>query len=143
VLSTVEVGEEEFVAFTSDQFLRTRPFLFHLTGRDNVREIRKTHVLYSAAVLMQESGDTSFLRKRRAESWRVQLGAATISIRDQLPLHAGNISLEGGWLFEDVVECLNERVFFWPGNGYGPISYFYCIGSNLVARYFAAMPWGF
>jgi hypothetical protein len=46
-----------------------------------------------------------------------------INIRDQQPLYAGNILLDGGWSFEDMIQSLNERVFFWPGTAYGPIEH--------------------
>src|SRR5262249_16622338 len=39
------------------------------------------------------------------------------------PLYAGNVKLEGGWSLQDVIQSLNERVFFWPGSEKGPISF--------------------
>src|SRR5439155_7137821 len=44
-------------------------------------------------------------------------------IRDQWPLYAGNIALEARCSFEDIIQLLNERVFFWPGWHTGPIGY--------------------
>jgi hypothetical protein len=111
------------MGFSDDQFARSRPFVYHLTARSNVGEIRTSHVLHSAASLMQMAADSSFLRKKRTQTVRVQLGTVAIDIRDQQPLYAGNISFHGGWSFEDVVQSLNERVFFWPGSHNGPISY--------------------
>lgn len=42
-------------------------------------------------------------------------------LRDQMPLHPGNMAIDDGLGFADVVEMLNERVFFWPGSEAGPI----------------------
>jgi hypothetical protein len=122
--------------FSDAQFARTRPFLFHLTDRGNLKEIGSSRTLHSAASLMQKAGATSFLRQRRAKSMQVQLAAITISIRDQEPLYAGNISLLGGWSFEDVVQSLNERIFFWPGSHSGLIGH----GQRHFARYLSEKP---
>lgn len=109
--------------FTVPQFAKVRPYLFHLTHRNNVENIRRSRVLHSAASLLRQAGDGSFPGRKRAESVTVQIGSVTINIRDQQPLHAGNISLQSDWSFEDVVRSLNERVFFWPGRDTGPIGY--------------------
>jgi hypothetical protein len=76
------------------------------------------------------------LRKRRLESMQFLLGTATVSVRDQAPLYPGNIRFEGGWSFEDFVQSLNERVFFWPGSLNGPIGY----GQRHFARYASEDP---
>ena len=122
--------------FTNDQFTRTRPFLFHLTNRDNISRIRNCRVLHSAAVLMQQAGNTSFLRRKRTASVQFKIGKRSVSVRDQQPLHAGNISLKGGNSFEDVIQSLNERVFFWPGKVAGPIDY----GERHFDRYINEQP---
>src|SRR5437879_5750659 len=101
--------------FSDAQFTRTRPFLFHLTDRSNLKEIGNSRTLHCAASLMQKAGDTSFLRQRRTKSIQVQFATVTVSIRDQQPLYGGNIMLQGGWSFEEFVQSLNERIFFWPG----------------------------
>ena len=111
------------MAFTTDQFTRTRPYLFHLTDRDNVSYIRDLRVLHSAAVLMQKAGDRSYLRQKRRTAIQIAIDHRLVSIRDQRPLHAGNIRFHGGHEFEDVIQLLNERVFFWPGTVDGPIAY--------------------
>ena len=108
--------------FTISQFIKTRPYLFHLTDRNNVDHIRSSLTLHSAASLMRQAGDGHFLRRKRTESISVRIGTTTVSIRDQQPLHPGNISLESNWSFEDVIHSLNGRVFFWPGKNAGPIS---------------------
>jgi hypothetical protein len=47
----------------------------------------------------------------------------TIVLRDQRPLHAGNAKFPRGYAFEDLLESLNSRVFFWPGTGKTAILY--------------------
>lgn len=109
--------------FTITQFVKIRPFLFHLTDRNNLDHIRYRSTLYSAASLMHQAGRTHLLRHKRSECVKVHIGSATVNIRDQQPLHAGNINLQSDWSFEDLIQSLNERVFFWPGKSTGPISY--------------------
>jgi hypothetical protein len=111
------------VPFTAARFAKIRPYLFHLTDRDNLDAICSARVLRSAASLMRQAGDESFLRRKRRESLPIVIGGATIRIRDQQPLHSGNIRFDSEWTLERVIESLNERVFFWPGTGHGPISY--------------------
>ena len=85
---------------------------------------------------MQQAGDGHYLRRKRTDHVTVRIGATSVKIRDQQPLHAGNISLEGDWSFEDVIESLNDRVFFWPGRNGGPISY----GERHFERYADEQP---
>jgi hypothetical protein len=54
---------------------------------------------------------------------RVTIDNDVVYIRDQKPLHKGNVDLRGGWTFECLVKELNSRVFFWPGDDDGPIPY--------------------
>lgn len=122
--------------FTKDQFIKVRPYLFHLTHRDNISQIHRTKILHSAASLMQQAGNLTLLRQKRADYLAIQIGSTTVKIRDQQPLYEGNISLESDWLFEDVIQSLNERVFFWPGREAGPISY----GERHVQRYVNEKP---
>lgn len=60
---------------------------------------------------------------RRPGYERVTIGNTLILLRDQAPLHRGNLKLPNGFSFEEFVESLNRRVFFWPGTTKGPISY--------------------
>jgi hypothetical protein len=50
-------------------------------------------------------------------------GNTLILLRDQAPLHRGNLILPSGFSFEDLVEHLNRRIFFWSGTARGPNSY--------------------
>jgi len=55
----------------------------------------------------------------------VVLGEAgsSVELRDQHPLHPGNIEFPAGFSFQDLLGVLNARVFFWPGRLDGPIDY--------------------
>ncbi len=118
------------------QLIKTRPYLFHLTHRDNIPGIRRVRVLYSAGQIMQLANDTSYMRTKRSISIQLQAQNFTYNIRDQQPLYKGKLKLRGGWSFEDLIESLNERVFFWPGTFYGPIPH----GRRNFARYIAEKP---
>jgi hypothetical protein len=130
------VGRSSELPFTIPEFVVARPFLYHLTARSNVEHIARTRMLFSASNLMRQSGDMSFLRQKRRDSTAVKIGKTTISIRDQKPLHAGNIRFDAGWGFGDLVEALNALVFFWPGTNAGPISY----GKRHFDRYASENP---
>jgi uncharacterized protein DUF7002 len=104
-------------------FGRLRPYLYHLTARENLARIRSTRRLESAATLMQRAGRIDLLDMRRREHVAVTVEDETVMLRDQAPLHAGNMQLDPGWSFAQFVRHLNKRVFFWPGVAGGPISY--------------------
>src|SRR5260370_12548464 len=109
--------------FTADEFVRCRPFLYHLTNSSNVKQITSSRQLLSAARLMRQGRNTSFMRRKRPSSISIDMGKFSIHVRDQQPLHSGNIRLEGGWSFEDMIQTLNETVFFWPGTQLSPIAH--------------------
>lgn len=124
------------MAFKDDDLIQLRPYLYHLTNRDNVEMIRNAKLLYSAASLMHQADDVAFLRRKRKEAISIRIGGRTFNIRDQQPLHAGNIQFQNGWSFEDVIQALNERVFFWPGHEEGPNDY----GERHFRRYVSERP---
>jgi hypothetical protein len=124
------------MAFTLDGFVRSRPFLYHLTHAENLARIRRTRVLESAERLLQAAGRDDLITTRRRRHERVEVRGDVVHVRDQAPLHAGNMSLEPGWTFADFVRQLNARVFFWPGSDLGPIAY----GRRHYAKYAAERP---
>jgi hypothetical protein len=85
--------------------------------------IRRTRCLESAAILARHAGRVDLLDARRREHVAVTVDGETVLLRDQAPLHAGNMQLDPGWNFAQFVRHLNDRVFFWPGSAGGPISY--------------------
>lgn len=100
-----------------------RPWLYHLTSRDNLPLIRASWELRSAKTSLAAAGRELESGEKRANSWVVDTPDGTIALRDQRPLHAGNIEFAEGWGFREVVELLNQFVFFWPGREDGPMDY--------------------
>lgn len=119
--------------FTLDQFARRYPRLYHLTAAMNVEVIEADRCLYPAAETFRLARATPDIRERRPDSRVVELprGGGRRHLRDQAPLYEGNIALFGNWTFADLVQDLNERVFFWPGIEDGPSDY----GRRHFARY--------
>jgi hypothetical protein len=106
-----------------DSYASARPYLFHLTHRDNLNHIRELARLFPAAVLMERAKQTDLIRTLRRGPRQVSFEGRTIVIRDQDRLHRGNTGVPSGFTFEDLIESLNRRIFFWPGASAGPISY--------------------
>lgn len=103
--------------------MKSRPYLYHLTDRVNLRQIERTHEMSPAVLLMERAGRLDLVRIRRRRHERIAIGGITILLRDQAPLHKGSMELQGDCIYEDVIEDINARVFFWPGTTGGPISY--------------------
>jgi hypothetical protein len=104
-------------------FATLRPYLFHLTARNNVSRIRSVRRLDSMVDLARKAGRLDLLDVRRRDHVRLTVHGEVVHIRDQAPLHERNMLLEDGWTFSRFVRHLNERVFFWPGGVSGPISF--------------------
>ena len=105
-------------------YASARPYLFHLTHRDNLNHIRDLARLFPAAVLMERAKQNDLIRTLRRGPRQVSFDGRTIVIRDQDKLHRGNTGVPSGFTFEDLIETLNSRIFFWPGFiGGRPISY--------------------
>jgi hypothetical protein len=109
--------------FTLDSFARSRPYLYHLTDERNLARIRRTGILESAERIFIAGGREDLLGTRRRVHERVQVYGETVHVRDQAPLHGGNIALGPHFEFSDFVRLLNARIFFWPGTERGPIAY--------------------
>jgi hypothetical protein len=104
-------------------YLKARPYLYHLTDSSNISRMARTGCIAPAIVLFERAARPDFLRRKRDTHERIRIGRDVIVIRDQAPLHKGNLSLPAGYTFEEFVESLNSRVFFWPGTAPSPISY--------------------
>jgi hypothetical protein len=72
---------------------------------------------------MERAGRLDLLRTPRRKNETIIVDGRSIVLRDQKPLHKGNIKLPNGFTFEDFVETLNRRIFFWPGSKLTPIDY--------------------
>jgi hypothetical protein len=107
------------VGFQIDKFITLRPFLYHLTAQENLARLRASRSIVSASELMKRAGRTDLLRVRRKGHEVIEVDGQRISLRDQKPLHSGNILFAEGFTFEDFVESLNCRIFFWPGKNLG------------------------
>jgi hypothetical protein len=106
-----------------EDYIALRPYLYHLTHRTNLTPLRQTRRLFPAAILLRRSGRIELMRTPRRRAEPVVVDGRQVMLRDQGPLHKGNMQLSRGHTFEGFVEGLNDRVFFWPGDQRGPISY--------------------
>jgi len=106
-----------------EEYVTLRPYLYHLTAAVNVEQILHSRILVPAATLLQRAGRNVLLRVRREGPEPLMLDGRTIQLCDQAPLNKGNVELNGGWTFEDLVENLNARCFFWPGHDKSPNRY--------------------
>ena len=111
------------MAFTHDDLAELRPYLFHLTSRQNLARIRQRRVLESASRIATSAGRSDLLDVRRRTHVTVHSDGEIVVLRDQRPLHKGNMRLDASWSFGRFVRHLNDRVFFWPGGPGGPNSY--------------------
>ena len=103
------------MAFELDAFCRLRPRLYHLTARMNLERILRDRVLHSAERILHSAGAGHLSTDRRGESVVVGVDGARVHVRDQMPLHEGNLAFEDSWGFADLIAHLNRHVFFWPG----------------------------
>ncbi len=124
------------MAFTHDELARLRPYIFHLTARINLSRIRRLRKLESATQLAKQAGRTEVLSERRRLHERLIIDGEPVTLRDQAPLHKGNMKLEASWTFDEFLRYLNGRVFFWPGTSSGPV----ISGRRHFARYNAESP---
>lgn len=106
-----------------ENYADTRPYLYHLTHRDNLNHIRDLQRLFPAAVLLEKAGRIDLMRTPRRYSVQLTVDNRTIVLRDQRPLYEGKMRLPRGFTFGQFVETLNRRIFFWPGNESGPTDY--------------------
>jgi hypothetical protein len=111
------------VGFTIQQFVALRPYVYHLTARANRARIKRTDALDPAAAILKASGNAGMLSMRRATGLQAKINGDVIHVRDQHPLHAGNVAFQGKWTIDKLVEEINERVFFWPGSASWVVSY--------------------
>lgn len=103
-----------------DALIQKRPFLYHLTSRDNLQNIRNAKMLLSTNTIvnMSELSDddkNTFKRTKRKGHKVLSVNGQDYSIRDQDPINMNllprclnNISAD------EYIMLLNNRVFFWP-----------------------------
>ena len=117
--------------FQLDEFVRLRPFAYHVTHRENVRLLKASGTLRTAASIIQEAGAVHLLGLRRENETVVQLPEGPVVLKDQRPLIAANLALPANWSVADFVEYLNSFVYFWPGWDRGLIG----PGQRLLSHY--------
>ena len=86
-----------------DSYASARPYLLHLTHRDNLNHIRELARLFPAAVLMERAKQTNLIRILRRGPRQVSFEGRIIVIRDQDKLHRGNTGIPSGYTFEDLI----------------------------------------
>ncbi len=109
------------MALTLDHFAQLRPRLYHLTSRGNCDRILQSRRIDCASSLLRLGKRPDLMSMPRRAIEEVRIDGTCVTIRDQAVLHEGNIAFEPGWSFQDVVQALNDHVFYWPGNERGPI----------------------
>lgn len=125
------------MAFTLPQFESARPYLFHLTAREHLGALTDARQLVPASLMLEAANAARWHREKRRNHVRIRVSGRDIDLRDQKPLHQGNVALAAGWTFEDLLAHLNRRVFFWPGRSSGqPIAY----GVRHFERYASERP---
>jgi hypothetical protein len=110
------------MAFTLERFIAIRKYLYHFTAAENLSAIRTERKLDSAAILTGRHGIVCPPTKRAVPMLNSS-ATAEFWLQTQAPLRVGNISFDQGWDIERFVNRLNGLVFFWPGDGDGPIAY--------------------
>jgi hypothetical protein len=111
------------MGLSTTKFATLRPFIYHLTAAANLALIRQKGRLLSANHLFTLANADQLSAVRRRQHHVLRINDQTVIVRDQAPLHEGNMSLDEGWEFPRFVKLLNDMVFFWPGKESGPISY--------------------
>jgi hypothetical protein len=97
--------------------------LYHLTDPTNLVVMCEFAQIHPASVLLEQAGQLRLMHTRRKAHPRVRIGERQVVLRDQAPLHSGNIALAEGFGMPDLLASLNSRIFFWPGSETGPIDY--------------------
>lgn len=102
-----------------EQFIEKRPYLYHLTSKENAENIIKHRYIYSTNKLVEMSEDAShagILRTRRIEHYEVVINGQSYYLRDQRPISELALSkcLTDNWQVGDFLYHLNDRVFMWP-----------------------------
>lgn len=102
-----------------NNFIKKRPYLFHLTSKDNIKNIISTKKLYSTKCIVETTEcpePNKILKEKRMEHKIIKHNDITYMLRDQKPISEKLLKgcLEEGMTFEQYYEMLNERVFWWP-----------------------------
>jgi hypothetical protein len=100
-------------------FVQKRPYLYHLTFRENLPHILQGKTIYSTnelLLLSKVANPENISRVKRNGHTALMVDGQNRLIRDQKPISEKALAkcLTGGWSCADYYEFLNERVFTWP-----------------------------
>ena len=124
------------MAIELSEFTRLRPFVYHITSRENADTLRRARRIRTTESILRSSNRLDLLRTRRSGHVALETPDGTVVLKDQRPLIEANTALAGGWDFGSYVAFLNGFTFFWPGTETGPIG----PGRRLLDRYEAEGP---
>ena len=102
------------------EFCKERPYLYHLTDRQNLPLILDSRTLLSttdiAQMALSKEDAKDFLRSKRNNHLTLSVNGINYKIRDQNPilLKVLERSLTNGMRAGEFIELLNKRVFWWP-----------------------------
>ena len=93
-----------------NRLIQLRPFLFHLTARENLAGIRAGGFLKPASHWLRMADRGGEIRLKRLGALKMFVDGHRVVVRDQSPLAAGHIAFDEGWDLARLVEALNDRV---------------------------------
>lgn len=117
------------LAFTRDDFLARRPWLYHFTTPQNVDLLRSERAMLSAAAWVvranafrpQIEDPYAYLGAPRLQSRMLEIDhRRTVTLNDQLPIQHPKQCNNLQGTYSDFLRCLNGYVFFWPGTDERP-----------------------
>lgn len=120
------------MSFTIEQLQQVRPFLFHFAPESNRTSLSCDRTMYSTQNTVQKLWEYNkeqiasvkdFLSTPRIQSIQLRLDNSTsrfVTLNDQQPLRESQF-LGLSCTFGEYVALLNSFVFFWPGDGDGPM----------------------
>jgi len=100
-----------------DYFISKRPFLYHLTNKNNVDNIIDGRILLSANTLIDSAKlkDKESLKiTKRNDHLKVTINSVEYSIRDQKPITKALDKCLINCTRTQFIKYLNNHVFFWP-----------------------------
>jgi hypothetical protein len=102
-------------------FIKTWPYLYHMTEALNLPAISSFLKLFPADNLLRRVGFVNMVRLRRKKAIIIEFDGFSVVIRGQQPLDPECLELDPGLTLPNYIQILNRRVFFWPGTEAGPI----------------------
>jgi hypothetical protein len=124
------------MAFQLGDFVQLRPFVYHVTSKENLPGLRQTGIIRTTLNLVTAAERLDLARQRRKEYVIIDTPDGSIVLKDQKPLIENATELFEGWSFDDLIFYLNSFVYFWPGTDRGPIN----SGQRLLDHYEADAP---